>query len=191
MIPVKSFDVGKARLAGYLDAEARAGLGRAFAERTASVAENAGLLPLIVSGDAAVGEWALRAGFPTIEDTGSGLDGAAAAGAAWARESRSAWIVLHADLPLLRTDDLVDAGKAILRSPFLIAPSADGGTSALGGRHTVSPAYGPGSFRRHLSRYPEAEIIVRTGLLLDVDSPDDLRSASRHRRGQWLEKWVR
>jgi 2-phospho-L-lactate guanylyltransferase (CobY/MobA/RfbA family) len=46
--------------------------------------------------------------------------------------------------------------------------------------------YGPGSFRRHLALYPEAAIVVRLGLLHDVDTYADLDSARNHPRGAWL-----
>jgi 2-phospho-L-lactate guanylyltransferase (CobY/MobA/RfbA family) len=68
----------------------------------------------------------------------------------------------------------------------VIAPSADGGTSVLGGQGDARFGYGPGSFHLHLRRFPEAEIVTRPGLLHDVDSPADLESARRHPRGAWL-----
>jgi 2-phospho-L-lactate guanylyltransferase (CobY/MobA/RfbA family) len=73
----------------------------------------------------------------------------------------------------------VDLGRAI-------APSADGGTTALAGSGPAVFTYGPGSFRRHLGRFPEAGIVIRTGLLHDVDSYSDLAAARRVPRGAWL-----
>ena len=45
ILPVKSFSLGKGRLAGRLADEARSSLGRALAERTAEIAVEAGLIP--------------------------------------------------------------------------------------------------------------------------------------------------
>jgi 2-phospho-L-lactate guanylyltransferase (CobY/MobA/RfbA family) len=100
--------------------------------------------------------------------------------------SSSPWIVLHADLPLLTGPELEAVETTRVDRGWAIAPSADGGTTALGGSGPAVFTYGPGSFRRHLGRFPEAGIIVRTGLLHDVDSYSDLASARRVPRGSWL-----
>lgn len=141
------------------------------------------MLPVIVTADADVAFWATGQGFPSIPDPGQGLDAAAASGVEWAMMSQSRWIVLHADLPLLTTDDL--AALAATRGD-VIAPSADGGTSAISATHPLEFGYGPGSFHRHLSRLDSPVIVSRIGLLHDVDSPADLRSVQRHPKGTWL-----
>ena len=69
---------------------------------------------------------------------------------------------------------------------WVIAPSADGGTSALGGRGEARFAYGRGSFRRHLGRHPQCQVVTSPGLLHDIDSFADLESARRHPHGAWL-----
>lgn len=186
ILPVKSFRLGKGRMAEDLSTEERSTLGQALAERTASLAVDAGLIPVLVAGDADVAAWAVHQGLPSIPDPGDGLDAAAEAGTAWAETSSSSWIVLHADLPLLTRAELEEVVLTRDRQEWVIAPSADGGTSALGGQGTAHFAYGPGSFHRHLARFPQASILARLGLLHDVDSYSDLESARRHPRGAWL-----
>ena len=170
----------------HLSDEARSTLGRALAERTATLTIEAGLIPILVAGDEEVGEWALVNGFPSIPDPGEGLDAAALAGADWAVEASSEWIVLHTDLPLLTVSELEELKESLTRAGMVIAPSADGGTSALGAREPADFSYGPGSFHRHLGRLPAAAIVIRPGLLHDVDTFADLESARGHPRGAWL-----
>lgn len=186
IVPVKSFELGNLRLSETLAAEQRIMLGRNFAQHIVHVVEESGMLPLIVAGDAAVTEWALRSGVPSLEDPGTGLDDAAGEGTKWAAHSSSPWLVLHSDLPLLTTADLELLEGGMRDSGWVIAPSADGGTSALGGEGSFSFSYGPGSFTRHLARAPGSRIVTRLGLLHDVDSPGDLASVMAHPRGQWL-----
>ncbi len=186
VLPVKPFRLGKGRLADSLSVDTRVALGEAFALHTADLAAAAGMIPLIVAGDLEVAEWALVRGIPTVEDPGDDLSAAATAGVEWAQAAGSRWLVLHCDLPLLDVSELVDLEHALEEHRTAIAPSADGGTSALGGIEPIPFAYGPGSFYRHLVRAPDAMVVARAGLLHDVDSPADLLSARNHPRGAWL-----
>jgi 2-phospho-L-lactate guanylyltransferase len=183
VIPIKSFRLGKQRLAGALDEDQRRDLGRRLAGHVASIVEAAGMLPLIVAGDDEVAEWALGAGFPILTDPGLGLDAAASAGVEWALQSSSTWVVLHADLPHLTRHDALALGLRVRDGTEVIAPSADGGTSAIGAQREVHFSYGPASFHRHLARLTEPLVVARGGLLLDIDSPNDLEALSASRRG--------
>lgn len=178
--------MGKGRLAMSLTEEQRLRLGMAFAEHAAATAEQAGLLPLIVAGDDSVAEWSLFAGIPVIPDPGEGLSAAAEAGVSWANQAMSSWLVVHTDLPLLEPSDLILLNGVVQGTDWVIAPSSDGGTSAIGGSGEAKFAYGPGSFFKHIARFPRAKIVARLGLLHDVDTPGDLASARAHSRGEWL-----
>ena len=186
IIPVKSFRAGKQRLADVLPEEQRATLGKAMAAHVTETAAQAGLMPLVVTPDPEVAHWAIGLGWPSLPDPGTGLDSAAQAGAIWAAESRSAWLVLHADLPLLSAEELVGLKECFDARQDPIAPSADGGTSVLGSESPIRFSFGPGSFRRHLARLPHPRIIAAIGMLHDLDSPADLDSALSHPRGRWL-----
>lgn len=173
-------------MAAEISAEARSSLGQAMAERTAELTMQAGLIPVLVAGESEVADWAVLHGLPALLDPGTGLDDAAAVGAAWAVKSASSWLVLHVDLPLLGVADLEALLVGIADHGAVIAPSADGGTSALGGRGDAVFSYGPGSFHRHLARFTGAAVVARPGLLHDVDTFGDLESARRHPLGTWL-----
>lgn len=179
--------MGKGRLSGALSDEARAALGAKLAARTAGVALEAGMTPLIVAGDDEVGDWAEQQSIAVVADPDEGLNGAAGAGVDWCRERELDWIVLHADLPLLQRSDLESLVTAMGSDGAVIAPSSDGGTSALGARSaTVTFSYGPGSFHRHLARVPDARVLARPGLLHDLDTPADLESARRRPECGWI-----
>lgn len=179
VIPVKSFQMGKQRLSAAMTNGERERLGRVLAGHVAETAEAAGLIPLIVTADAGVVSWAMSAGFPSLPDPGDGLNAAAAAGVTWADHSGSAWVVLHSDLPLLGADDVAAVAAVVREEHPVIAPSSDGGTSAVGWKGPFDFAFGAGSFNRHLARLPSPTIIARTGLLLDLDSPEDLEAVRR------------
>lgn len=186
VIPVKSFRFGKQRLSAALGETQRVRLGRALAERTASVTAEAGLIPVIVTADPEVSFWATAAGFPRLGDPGTGLDDAARTGTMWADAADSRWVVLHSDLPLVDTSDLETlASLSVGAEPFL-APSADGGTSAIGSSGSFEFSFGPGSFHRHLAKLGEPRIVFRTGLAHDLDLPNDLLTAMSTPRGAWI-----
>ncbi len=188
IIPIKSFRMGKQRLSDALEDGPRQTLGRALAGHTAGVVEEAGLIPLIVTADPQVAEWATTSGFPSLPDSGIGLTAAATIGTEWARASGSRWIVLHGDLPLLTTSDVAAVARPLSAGHAVIAPSSDGGTSAIGSDSDFQFEFGVGSFHRHLPRLNAATIVVRTGLALDVDSPNDLAAAVASPRGTWLRE---
>ena len=177
-------------MAAEMGPDTRSRLSRRFAERTARLAAEAGLDPVMVAGDDEVASWALELGFPSIPGPDGGLNGAAAVGAKWASLSGSPWVVLHSDLPLLTRGELDEVIAVLAAGDWVIAASADGGTSAFGGRDEARFCYGPGSFRLHLGRYPGAKIVTNRGLLHDVDSFADLESARRHLRGSWLSEFA-
>ena len=185
VVPVKTFGVAKERLGAILDQEARSALGREVAARTLEVVKEAGFPVSIVTDDAGVAEWASGLGADVIaepEDEPPGLDRAARAGLRYVSRRRLRWAIVHADLPLLRRDDLLAVAAAVPKDGVVLAPSHDGGTNVVAG--DVSDfrfAYGPGSFRRHLfaATGGPVRILVRTGLALDLDTADDLAEIGR------------
>jgi 2-phospho-L-lactate guanylyltransferase len=173
VIPIRSFR-GMSRLSGDLDVEARSLLMSRLAAGTVAAAHSAGTDVAIVTGDPDVGRWADEVNIAVIrEPVAGGLDAAARAGIAAANGRR--WLVLHADLPLLGPPD-VAAVIGAAADGFALAPSHDGGTSAIAGRSGDFPfRYGPGSFQRHLAAIGgNAVVVTRLGLGADVDRPADL-----------------
>jgi 2-phospho-L-lactate guanylyltransferase len=177
IVPVKSFRHGKQRLAPLLTPDQRHDLARDLAIHVTTTAERAGMSPMVVTADEEVAVWAKASGHSLLSDPGTGLDNAAAAGVDHVVRSGSPWLILHSDLPLLGADDLQTLAHVVMGGSSVIAPSSDGGTSAIGSTGPFRFSFGPGSFHRHLTRLTTPVIVTRTGLLLDVDIPDDLVAA--------------
>jgi 2-phospho-L-lactate guanylyltransferase len=178
-IPVKPFDAAKKRLSGILTSDE-------LARRTANAAIAAGAVPLILSADEAVSEWAAEHRYDVLLDEGSSLDEASHAATLFA--NNEPWVICHADLPLLRSEDLALAVGSMRDGSWILAPSSDGGTSLIGGVGQFEFAFGSGSFHRHLALLAGRSVGVMTtlGTLLDLDTPDDFAAAAAHPRGAWL-----
>ncbi len=186
VIPVKSFDLAKSRLADTLTAEERRALGSALATHTAWTARDAGADVVVVAGAEEVRHWAQRVGFAAVAQPADhpGLNGAAAFGVAVAARAERRAYLLHADLPLLSSPVL---RQVFRRSGPVIAPSYDGGTTLLGPVPSrFRFAYGVGSFTRHFAALPTATPIICEELALDVDSSRDMVRAIAGGKGRWL-----
>lgn len=188
-IPVKPFGLAKGRLAAVLTPGERRHLGERLARHTVEVAAAAGALPLVLSADDEVTDWARSADIDVLLDEGSSLDEAATAARDWALGEGRGWLIVHADLPLLTTGDLVSAVRQVAAGGSVIAASSDGGTSLVGSTSSLRFAYGPGSFHRHLRLLAATEplILATTGLALDLDTPADLEAVRAHPRSRWLD----
>lgn len=186
LIPVRSFEGAKGRLARAISTEQRSTLMSQLTERTIGAAEDAGLLPAIITSDPDVTAWSIDRGLIIVTETGPGLNRAATDGVEWARSMGLEWVVLHGDLPLVIPEDLQSLVGPIEGGEAVLAPSSDGGTTAISSPDPLTFSYGPGSFHRHLAALTGPKVISRTGLLHDLDSPGDLDSAKSHPRGKWL-----
>ncbi len=187
IIPVKSFSSGNLRLASAIGDSRRTALGQALAGHVATTVADANLTPLIVTADPEVVAWAIAGGFHTIPEPGTGLNAAATSGVEWIAKTHNRWIIIHADLPLLRLGDLTAVTDA---TGDVIAPSSDGGTSVLSATRPIAFKYGPASFHRHLPQLDSPTVIARPGMLHDLDSPADLDSALNHPLGSWLGEFI-
>lgn len=188
VIPIKSFTSGKARLAPAIDETARARLSRALAGHVTAAVEASGRTPLVVTGDADVAQWAGASGYTVVDDPGAGLSAAARVGVSLAVDRSQPWLVLHSDLPWLTAGDVGAVARPVEAGGSVLAPSADGGTSAIGASGPITFQFGPSSFHHHLATLREASIVARPGLLLDVDDPADLRAVLESPRGAWLDE---
>ncbi|HEU5300820.1 MAG TPA: 2-phospho-L-lactate guanylyltransferase [Acidimicrobiia bacterium] len=177
VIPIRSFRGAKERLAGRLSDVARADLARDLATR---VVRAAAPLPVaVVSSAPEVRAWALEVGAEVLDDPGTGLDAAAAAGSDHLgdRGFRRA-IVAHADLP--DAGPLAPLAEGIgLRDLVLVPCHRDDGTNvcSIPLPRTFPFSYGPGSFRRHQMSAQElgldVVVVRRVDLAFDIDVPDD------------------
>ncbi|HEX9855952.1 MAG TPA: 2-phospho-L-lactate guanylyltransferase [Acidimicrobiia bacterium] len=192
-VPIKPFGVAKARLSGVVDAAARSRLGMAIAAHTVSELSAADVPVVVVTGDADVAAWAKSLGHEPIDEAagdGTGLNAAGSAVARHAARMSEPWLLVHADLPMLRAAD-IPAMLTAAADEGVIAPSHDGGTNVIGG---TGPGfrfqYGHGSFAKHLGLMPRAEVLVTPELAYDLDTPDDLRLILSHPRGMWIADLV-
>ena len=112
-------------------------------------------------------------------DEGRGLN--AELGALVGKLARQPLLVIHADLPLLALEDIA-ALLTEAESGCAIAPDREGGgTNAIALRDPTGFefAFGPRSFARHLAAGGVgARVVRRTGLAMDIDTPDDLDAAT-------------
>ncbi len=184
-LPIRSFRDAYRRLARSYSRDERTALARALAAHTAGTVLQAGVTPHVVTSATEVREWALAEGHRVVADPpGGGLDGAADEAVRLA--AGRPWLILHSDLPCLSPDEVVLALEVARSGERVLAPSYDGGTSALGGRGRHPFGYGAASFHRHLTAGPPPRVITSLGFLLDIDRPQDLAAAASHPRGAWL-----
>ena len=176
LIPIRSFDDAKTRLAGVLSPADRRRLAMAMAERVVRAAR--GLPVFVVSDDDEVLRWADRLGAEGLAPGVKGLNEsitAAVSQLASSAEPPARVIIAHADLPL--AEDLrVVTGRGVA-----IAPDSDRDGSnvmSLPIDAAFTFHYGPGSFAAHRDeaerRGLEFTIIDEASLALDVDDPGDL-----------------
>jgi 2-phospho-L-lactate/phosphoenolpyruvate guanylyltransferase len=177
VVPLRSFALGKVRLANALDDDTRRAFTRTMAERVVAAA---GERPtVIVSSAADVIEWAHALGLGHVDDPGT-LDGAARVGRDWVRaQDLARVVVMHADLPLASTlDGIADDGDASIA--VLVPDHHDDGNPVLAIPSAVdfAFAYGPGSCARHVAEAERCGLEVRVvrdrALGFDVDDAADL-----------------
>jgi len=184
VVPLRSFALGKARLANALDDDARRTFARTMAERVVSAA---GARPVvIVSSAPEVISWARGLGVAQVADPGT-LDRAADAGREWVREQGLArLVVMHADLPLATTLDGV-ADDTDERAAVIVPDHHDDGNPVLAIPSAVDFefAYGPGSCARHIAEAGRCGLEVRIvrdhALGFDIDDASDLRALEHER----------
>ena len=91
-----------------------------------------------------------------------------------------ALLVIHGDLPLVGPDDIEAMIEGAEERGHAFAPDRhDAGTNAVAimPDRAFSFAFGEGSLARHLAHVPNAALIRRPGLSIDIDTPDDLERA--------------
>lgn len=186
IVPVKPLRLGKSRLSGVLSDNERVNLNRSLLKQTLEVLLSTSLISqtLVISRDPSALTIAREAGVKTVlEDGNPSLNSALTRAAILARNYATRGVlVLPADLPLLKKEDLIDFFEHITKPPcVVITPDRhDNGTNALlmapGG--LIKYDFGPGSFLRHceLAEKSKARLIIvrNKNIELDLDTPDDL-----------------
>ncbi len=139
---------------------------------------------IVLSPDEKVTRIAETMGFMGVRSE-SDLNGAVAEGLKMAQAiGADAAIILTADIPLVRPEDLMEVLGANLERPFLVlVPSKDGGTNAifLSLPTDFRPEFGELSFERHLRQARRYNCLVMRNerLEFDIDGPEDLLELQR------------
>lgn len=213
VVPLKAVSGSKSRLRGLLSAPAREELtgwmlSRVLAACRASTAVDE---VLVVAGDQAAAGQAAAEGVAVLVQPRPGL-AAALATADRAVTGSAASLVVVADVPLARGEDLDAVWAASRRRPgpgqlggsetaadapcVAVTPTWDGGTAVLLRRPptVVGTAFGPASAAAHEHATAAAGVrairVNRARLSLDVDTPAALRAlaAVEPEARWWLEK---
>jgi 2-phospho-L-lactate/phosphoenolpyruvate guanylyltransferase len=196
ILPVKSFNAAKQRLAGLLGAGSRQALAQAmFSDVLTSLRHVPGLDAVaVVTSDRVAESAALGERVQVLRDTEqAGQSEAALIGIRYAQAAGYERVLLvPGDTPLV---DPQDVGALLeLDAPVAIVPDRHGtGTNALmiAPPDAIGPSFGPGSFARHVAAAQDAGIAPAVArvwpLMFDVDTPEDLADLSAvldERRGQ-------
>lgn len=200
VIPVKPLHIALGRLADTLTPEVRWQLQYAMlADVLMACRRSPGIAALVVTADPSAAALARRECAEVVVDhvPPRGMNAAVRLGLARvATRCAGTALVLTADLPLIRSEDLASLVRAAAGRPgALLVPSRDGtGTNALllNPPDVLEPELGHGSLSRHLLQAVRRACPVRCiglpGVALDIDTPEDLavlmatNSASRARR---------
>jgi 2-phospho-L-lactate guanylyltransferase len=200
LLPINALAVAKSRLAGALDAEERRALVLWMAERALSAIRDSGAATRIavVSPDLVALSWARAEGVDGVYQSGGDLNAGLDLGRAWAREDGAdALLVLFADLPLLRAEEVAALVAHVEQSPaasvVALAPDREGrGTNGLVMRppDALPFLFGRGSLARYGRAAQAAGVETRyadkPGTSFDVDTPQHLRELSE--RGLWTPR---
>ncbi len=176
LVPIRSFDDAKRRLAESLDHQMRRELMRAMAETVVAAAHD---LPVwVVTDDDEVAQWAQEMHIAVRRVGVSGLNPAiTVAVAAAARAGAARILVAHADLPYA-SDLRVVTGNGVAVAP----DRRRNGTNVMSLPTDTGFifAYGPGSFAKHRAEAARLGLdfseVDDASLAWDVDSPEDLPS---------------
>lgn len=175
LIPVKSFDLAKGRLAERLSPTERARLARVMARRVIDAASP--LTAWVVCDSAEVADFAVSCGANVLWRPSRGLNAAVADGRDFARaEGIARLIVAHADLPLARELAWVAAGEGVT----IVRDRRHDGTNvmAIPTEQPFTFHYGPGSAAAHRREAEDRGLDVRVvddpDLGWDIDVPEDL-----------------
>jgi 2-phospho-L-lactate/phosphoenolpyruvate guanylyltransferase len=198
ILPVKSFEESKQRLAPALSTGSRRALAEAmFSDVLVALRRATSVDEMVVVSSAHIAQRIAGGhGADVVEDGASGHSEAAAVGIAYAIESGAHRVLLvPGDCPLidpLELDALV-AHPVTPRSALIVPDRHGTGTNALllTPPDALTPSFGPGSCARHfdLARAQGAapEVVSVASLALDIDTPDDfaaLRETLASTRGR-------
>ena len=196
VLPVKSPQLSKQRLSGFLSAAQRETLARLlFRQTLASLCQAKGIDRVaVVTSDAEIAGHARRSGTLVFEEEEQ-VSHSVSADAACLRAMQlgaSTVLLVPIDVPLATPADFTQLAAAARPGPpaglpagpqtgLILVPSADGtGTNALARTppDVIESRFGPDSCRAHLdqarAKSVRSEILRLRGLMFDIDTPEDV-----------------
>lgn len=183
ILPVKRFDRAKQRLGGRPD------LAASMVAQVLDALAGARRLDrvLVVTGEAAARGAAAERGFEVVDEPVlAGHNAAAELGIARALElGATRALLVPGDCPLLRAEEVDELLDRHPGPGVVVVPDRHRtGTNALllSPPDAIRPSFGPGSFERHLGLAPGAAVDEVPGLVLDVDTHDDLAAVHEAQR---------
>jgi 2-phospho-L-lactate guanylyltransferase len=191
LVPIKPLDQAKSRLAGTLAPEQRATLVQVLLEHVLGVlrAVPAVVETVVVTADAGVASLVSGTGGRVLRESGvPDLNRGLLAGTRSAQvEGAEAVLILHADLPRVRTEDIEAMIASAAPTPtVVVAPDRHRrGTNALlcAPPGLIEYQFGPDSFALHCAQAQAVgarlEVFTTPGLALDLDTPEDLELLRR------------
>ncbi len=190
LVPVKSLDEAKSRLATHLTSEQRANLMLDMLHHVLLTLQNSHIFEhvSVVSADKCVLQHAQNWGVCALTEALPGHNPALTAAATHElQQGATALLTISADLPLLQTDDLHYLFDMSKHNEVVIAPSQDGsGTNALLTRPPLVLPYhfGVNSRYRHQSEAESRQLTYTCyksiGLALDIDTIDDITAFQQY-----------
>lgn len=204
VVPVKPFARAKQRLAGELSGAQRAALAACMLRDVLTALAGTPALAgrLVVTADAAAAALARSLGAVVLpEPEPAGLNEAVRAAAAWVQaQGGSGLLVVPGDAPGVTAEELAQltAAHAQGAAVALVPAHDEGGTNALllSPPSRLAPAFGEGSFGRHLRAAQAAgvqpQVLALPGLGLDLDHPHDLArfALSQTGTGTHTARWL-
>jgi 2-phospho-L-lactate/phosphoenolpyruvate guanylyltransferase len=184
ILPVKSPQNAKQRLAGFLAVEDRETLARMLFRQTLSaLCQAQGIDRVVVAtSDSEVADHARRTGALVFEENQQ-VSHSVSADAACLRAMEmgaSTVLLVPIDVPTVTPADFSRLAAAA-RPGLIVVPSSDGtGTNALVRTppNCIESRFGPGSFRAHIdqarSKGLDADVLRLPGLMFDIDTPEDV-----------------
>jgi len=183
IVPVNVPNGSKSRLSRRLNSSQRASLTVTMLINVLSALKQSGPISSIsvVSADRKIQPVVERSGAIFLwEGRRKGLNRALAF-AMKETPSHSSVLIIHADLPLLTSNDLETLVKRAGNCSLALVPSKDGtGTNAILMRspHLIRLAFGVGSFHKHYALASKLKLALRVirihGIAFDVDDEQDL-----------------